>query len=640
MQVRFEDGSEPIADLRVHRLDHVDSLNQPFTLTLGITSIDTAVEPRQVLGKQVVVELVGEPCLSHLRGVVAGFRQRTALGGPEGASKYEMVVRPPLWLLARRFGRRIHQDATAVEVIAIRLAALGGVAPARVLKVGRPLERREYTAQYDETDLAFVQRLLAENHLVAFFDWTAEGAWTIVDDLGSAAPAAPAPLVFRPPSGMVETMPHALSLATSDELGEVDVSLRDYDFEHPQLVRSSPAGLDGRAAMTVRQPNERGSREELRVGRFDSDQQGTAIAGRELEALRAKDHVVTCGLNFGLSAGSSFTLVDHPRADLGREFVAIGATIVLDDGLVLEGQEAKGQERRYQVTCVPRTRAHFEDPVVRPRVPATEVGFVVGDGGPGTVDVDEYGRVKVELLWDRRDLRRGNPTLWVRVSQAWTGANHGIVTLPRLGDEVLVSYLGGDPDQPIVVGRAHNALSRTPLSLPDPDQTLSIWRSRTIGGDGYNEILMDDAMGRERLWLRAEREHRLRVLGSSFVEIDGDSSVTVGGNCDVDVKKNLSVKSASFYQQSGPHEVHTSKSLHSARDAMRLESDTIVIEGKSKVQIVCGGSDITLTPGAITITSGSVTVRTSGDTKIDADGTVDINAGAVVDIDGPLITLN
>jgi type VI secretion system secreted protein VgrG len=205
------------------------------------------------------------------------------------------------------------------------------------------------------------------------------------------------------------------------------------------------------------------------------------------------------------------------------------------------------------------------------------------------------------------------------------------VTLPRIGDEVLVSYLGGDPDQAIVVGRAHNALTRTPLKLPDPDRTLSLWRSRTIGGDGYNEILMDDAPGGERLWLRAERHHKLHVKGSSDVLVDGDSHVTVGGDCEVKVKGALEVQSASFTQETGPHETRTTSTKHSARDEMVLESSSILIEGTSQVRLVCGGSEITLTPGGVTIKGGSVTVE-GDEVKIAATG--------VTDIDGALITLN
>ncbi len=631
-QLYFEDALEPIADVRVHRLEYLDALNQPFLLTLGLTSTDPSVDPAQVLGKRAVVDLEGEPWLARMAGTVVAFRQRTAVTGlTNGESAYEAVVRPPLWLLARRFGRRVHQNATALDVIAATLAALGGVAPAPVSRVGRSLPSREYTVQYDETDLAFVRRILAENHLVSFFDWGAGGAWTIVDALSSAAPVVPSPLVYRPPTGLVPSAPHALALTTNDELAETHLSLRDYNFEHPQLARAAPAGLDGQADVAPGLPNERGAREELQIGRFESDQDGAAIAGRELEALRSKEHVVTCTINFAMAAGTRFVLLDHPRTDLGQELVTVGATISLDDALELDGEERRVAGRRYQVTCVPSGRAHYEEPIVRPRVPATEVGFVVGDGAEGTVDVDSYGRVKVELLWDRRDLRKGNPTMWVRVSQAWAGANLGIVTLPRIGDEVLVSYLGGNPDQPIIVGRVHNALSRTPLALPDPDRTLSIWRSRTIGGDGYNEILMDDAQGAERLWLRAEREHRLYVKGSSSVEIDGDSSVHVGGDCKVEVEKNLSVKSASFYQQSGPHEVRTSRSVHSARDEIRLESDTIVLEATSTIKLVCGGSEITLTPGGINISGGKISVKGS---------LVEIEGQTLVDIDGAQIHLN
>lgn len=174
-------------------------------------------------------------------------------------------------------------------------------------------------------------------------------------------------------------------------------------------------------------------------------------------------------------------------------------------------------------------------------------------------------------------------------------------------------------------------MTRTPLQLPDPDRTLSVWRSRTIGGDGYNEILMDDAAGAERLWLRAERHHKLHVKGSSDVLIDGDSNVTVGGDCTVQVAKALDVTSASFNQETGPHETRSSKTKHTARDEMVLESDSILIEGTSQVRIVCGGSEITLTPGGVSIKGGSITIE-GDEVKIAATG--------VTDIDGALITLN
>jgi type VI secretion system secreted protein VgrG len=508
------------------------------------------------------------------------------------------------------------------------LAELGGVADAPQNRCGRVLPVADVVVQYDETDLHFIRRVLSEAHLVGFFDPSADHAWTLCDNVTSAAAPLPTPLVFRPPSGLVPSSPHVLALSTEDALSVRETSLRDYNFEHPQLSRAVPAGLDGQAESSPALPHELGQHQGFEIGRFTTDQDASAIATRELQARRSPDHTVVCITNFALTAGSRFLLLDHPRTDLGTDFIVIASTVVVDDSSTEAGSVGG---RRYEATCIPASQPHFATPVAKPRVPASESAFIVGDGPEGTVEVDAYGRVKIELPWDRRDLRRGNPTRWVRVSQAWAGSNLGIVTLPRIGDEVLVSYLGGDPDQAIVVGRAHNALTRTPLQLPDPDRTLSVWRSRTIGGDGYNEILMDDAPGGERLWLRAERHHKLHVKGSSDVLVDGDSHVTVGGDCEVKVKGALDVQSASFTQETGPHETRTTKTKHTARDELVLESSSILIEATSEVRLVCGGSEITLTPGGVTIKGGSVTVE-GDEVKIAATG--------VTDIDGALITLN
>lgn len=445
VQLIFDDGTSPIADLSVFHLRYEDALNQPYALTLRFTSSDPAVVPSQVLGARVVVEMRGEPWLSKVPGIVASFHQKTALAGSSvGASIYELVVRPALWLLSRRTARRIHQNVTAIGAVEATLAELGGVAGAPASRCARTLETADVIVQYDETDLHFVRRVLAEAHLVAFFDPGAEHAWVLTDNLASAATPLPTPLVFRPPTGLIPSAPHVLSLSTADGLGTAETSLRDYNFEHPQLVRSSPAGLDGQARSVPSLPNERGQRQSFQVGRFDSDHDGDDIAARELVAERSQCHVVTCTTNFAMPCGSRFLLLDHPRTDLGTDFVVIASTITLDDGSSAGG----GEGRRYESTCIPAAQPHHVPILSRPRIPASESAFVVGDGPEGTVEVDAYGRVKIEFPWDRRDLRSGNPTRWVRVSQAWAGSNLGIVTLPRIGDEVLVSYLGGDPISP------------------------------------------------------------------------------------------------------------------------------------------------------------------------------------------------
>ncbi len=632
VSLRFDDGGpQPFSTIRVHSAEYIDEINEPYSLTLGITSTDPSVDPREVVGRDVTVVFEGEPWLGEIRGLVGACRQRSAMGLAGELSAYEVSVAPPLWLLARRFARRIHQNKAANDIITATLAAAGAAPP--MSRVGRTLAVPEYTAQYDETDLQFVRRLLSENHLVAFFDHTHGGVLTITDSIASAASVVPTPLVFRPETGLVSDAPHVVGIGSVLALDVTRVSLRDYDFEHPLLARARPYGLEGNATVPRAEtlPHEVGSHEELRVGRFSAEREAGELAERDLVARRGPSHALSWAPSFAMHTGSRFTLRDHPRADLGEDFVVIGSRIRIDDGTAFEGDAPRKPGRRYLCRCVPAATPHYARPVERPRLPGAESAFVVGDGTEGSVDVDEFGRVKLELPWDRRDLRGGNPTRWVRVSQGWAGANRGMVTLPRIGDEVLVAYLGGDPDEPVVVGRVHNALARTPLDLPDPDRTVSLWRSRTIGGDGYNEILMDDAPGKERLWLRAEREHRLQVNQGSTVNVDGDAAVTVGGDASVRVANDLKVRSASYEQETGPLEIRSTTSKQVARDELSLESDTIRLEASSKIELRCGGVSLVLTPGGATLTGGKVTI-TGGNIHLKADG--------VVDVDGALITLN
>lgn len=226
----FTSGPDPFPSLRVHRVELVDALNEPFTLTVEITSTDPAVDPRAVVGREARLALEGEPFLPELRGLVKRCRQRTSVALPDGASLYDVSIVPPLWLLANAFGRRIHQGKTAVEIVTATLASHAAVASAQPqVKLTRAPRVHEYRAQYDETDLAFVRRVLADEHISAYFDPTNGGAWTLSDDLSSSAPVVPVPLVFRPPTDLLTTTPHVLHLVAEGELATRAVSLRDYD---------------------------------------------------------------------------------------------------------------------------------------------------------------------------------------------------------------------------------------------------------------------------------------------------------------------------------------------------------------------------------------------------------------------------
>jgi len=337
---------------------------------------------------------------------------------------------------------------------------------------------------------------------------------------------------------------------------------------------------------------------------------------------------------------------DHPRLDTGDELLVVAARIHIADGVALpfggstaeagSPTETATARRLYSLRCIRVGQGYVPPRRRKPRAIGPESAFVVGGLGEGQIDVDEHGRVLIEHVWDRRDLRTGTPSRRVRVSQAWAGANRGFVTLPRIGDEVLVGYHDGDPDQPIVVGRVHNRVARTPLDLPAPDESVSTWRSRTVGGDGYNQVLMDDEPGAERLELRAERtrtdltqgDETSTVGGQYTVDIGQDAVLRVHGSVDFAVDGNVDGKVG------GDTRLELQGNLETlVGGSARLNADGgWVISGPS-IELQAGGASIKLGGGKVVIKADSAIIIESG-------GDVKITAGAVVDVDGALITLN
>ncbi len=277
----------------------------------------------------------------------------------------------------------------------------------------------------------------------------------------------------------------------------------------------------------------------------------------------------------------------------------------------------------------------------KPRVHGTQTAFVVGGYGK-EIDVDPLGRVDVEFRWDRRDRKIGGLSRRVRVSQGWAGPGSGFVMLPRVGDEVIVSYLDGDPDEPIVIGRVHNAVIATPLTLPK-EQTQSVWRSRSSpGGAGFNQILMEDAAGAERLDLRAERDFRTDTGRNSATTVGVDQSTKIGGHSSIVVAGTQSISAGAVAISAGPYKINAQTvtinasvaMTRSAGDVMKdnstnhfietgglwvsatsivqMMASRILLQGDAEVTLVSGGSAITITPGGITIASkGPVTVTGS-----------------------------
>lgn len=523
IDVRLTFPRSGVTGFEIHQLDYRDALNELFELTLDVTSTDPEVDLSGVVGEDIVVELKGEPFLKEVRGIVRRVRQLSA--EPTGVSRYELVVVPPLWLTTRGADHRIFQDLTADDVARVVVGAYGGRIPEpRSLIASPDRPPREYRVQYGETDADFMFRALAEEGLISYFaHGSGRSDWVLAEDTAFTDDGAPR-VRFVPPVGvgMSAPEPTVSFIAITSSIETSMVTVRDYDFKKPEYVLEQRAETSQRAF--VREATL--ERYEFLTNRFAAatEKHGEALARRYLEEARSERRTFECHTSFALAAGGRFTVEAHPRADVNGQLLVIRSRCTVAEGA--DGRPV----RRHVLVCVPAEDPWRPARRPKPRIFGTQTAFVVGNkAGVDEIDVDEHGRVKVEFRWDRRDLHEGNPTRFVRVSQGWAGADYGMVMLPRVNEEVIIAYLDGDPDEPVIVGRLHNAWSVAPLKLP-AEKTRSIWKSKTSpGGEGFNQIMMEDKKGAELLELHAHRDNLVTVGATQTVDVGGDQKVHVEG---------------------------------------------------------------------------------------------------------------
>ncbi|WP_437649638.1 type VI secretion system Vgr family protein [Sorangium sp. So ce362] len=526
IDVRLTFPTSGVTGFEVHQLDYRDALNDLFELTLDVVTTDPEVDLSSVVGEEIVVELDGEPFLKKVHGIVRRVRQLSA--EPTGVSRYELAVVPPLWLSTRAADHRIIQNLTADDVCEVVASAYGGRIPAPSSLIASPdRPAREYRVQYGETDFDFMFRALADEGLISYFDHGSRSSdWVLAEDTAFTDDGAPR-VPFVPPTGagMSAAAPTVSFIAITSSIETSMVTVRDYDFKKPEYVLDQRVETSQKAF--VREATL--ERYEFTTNRFTaaSEKHGEALAKRYLEEARSERRVFECHTSFALGAGGRFTVEEHPRADVNGQLLVIRSRCTVTAGA--DGHPV----RRHVLVCVPAGDPWRPARRPKPRIFGTQTAFVVGNkAGVDEIDVDEHGRVKVEFRWDRRDLHEGNPTRFVRVSQGWAGLDYGMVMLPRVNEEVIIAYLDGDPDEPVVVGRLHNAWSVSPLKLP-AEKTRSIWKSKTSpGGDGFNQIMMEDKKGAELLELHAHRDNVVTVGANQGVDVGGDQKLHVAGKRD------------------------------------------------------------------------------------------------------------
>jgi type VI secretion system secreted protein VgrG len=551
-------------------------------------------------------------------GVARRFEQREA--EPTGLSTYVLGIVPQLWLATQRQDNRVFQHLT-VPAIVREVLAHHRIEPESELDESRyPVQ--EYRVQYGESDFAFVSRLLEDAGVTYRFAWHPEKGTRLVlsDALHRSEPRAGGALPFvAEPSGR-PTTPLVTRVSASREMKAGAYTIRDFDFRHRldfELVgkarhraSSHEGGVEAALEQYHYQPGAfvTEGTDGQRLPAHADAREGTALAERSLEAERAGDQIVSYHANVvDLAPGSVFSIGGHPRARIAapNALLAVSLTVTGTEGadMSITGRAVAASAPHRPAKVTPR-----------PRIAGVQSAIVVGPAGE-EIHTDEHGRVRVQFHWDRSGTRDERSSCWIRVSQGWAGSGFGMTVIPRVGQEVLVGFFEGDPDQPAIVGRVYNAQNLTPYKLPE-HKTRSVWRSAsTPAGDpaGYNEIMFEDARGAELLAIRAERDLRKTVTRSEVERTGEDRTITVGRN------RSTTVGGVDATQAGARHSVTVGGAESGAP------------------------TGIELTHGRLVCTTGEASITFDGaHLSLEAQGNVTIVAhdGDVVIKGGPLVKIN
>ncbi|MBN3238635.1 type VI secretion system tip protein VgrG [Pectobacterium carotovorum] len=596
LQFTVKVGALPASTFSVVDFQLSEALNQPFALSLNLASPLPGIDFGAVLDQpcELLVWYEGE-LQRRVNGIISAFAQ-----GDTGfrRTRYQAEVRPALWRLGLRTNARIFQAQKPEAIIGALLEEAGITDYAFALRNEHAV--REYCVQYRESDLAFITRLAAEEGLYFFHEFE-EGKHRLVfaDDAGALAKGPE--LFFNLATQGLSEGAYVRRFRYAEAVRTAEVALKDYSFKTPAygLLHNKMSG---------ELEHQRESYQHFDYpGRFKQDPSGKAFTGYRLDALRAGAMTGSGESNAAeLMPGSSFTLTEHPNLALNIAWQLVAITHSGQQPQALE-EESGGEPTTYSNSfeVVKASTTWRADLPYKPMVDGPQIATVVGPAGE-EIYCDQYGRVKLQFPWDRYGASDDQSSCWVRVSQGWAGGQYGLIAIPRIGHEVIVSFLEGDPDQPIVTGRTFHATNPSPYPLPANKTRTSI-RTSTHKGAGFNELRFEDQAGQEEVFIHAQKDMNTVVLNNRSTGVGVDHAENVGRDQVSVIGRHqiLNVVENQGTEIQGAQKVI----IGAGRETEVTMNDKLTVTGN--ITITSTGGNIELTTGA-----GSLTIYKNGDIDI------------------------
>lgn len=610
-----------VADaLRVLRYDGHEGLSELFHFQLVVHDTQEGVAVADLVGAAATLSLRGEgEAPRYVHGLIRRA-EHTSQGDKTRGLRVSLV--PHVFRLRYRHQSRIFQEMEAPAIIeqVLKDAEISDYQLALV----ESYAKREYCVQYQESDWDFVTRLMEEEGIHFFFEHEEGGGKLFIADSNAAHDdiAGEATVKFRGSTGALGSEEHVHRLDFGEEVRPGKVTMRDYNYLTPSVSLEATSNADRFDDLEVYEF----------PGRYKDDSGGSNRSQRLLDAHQAARRTghgeSSCPR---LTPGSKFTLIDNSNDALNQEYLVTGVVHRGSEPAIEHGAPEAYQNRfrviPAGVTFRPVPKTH------RPVVHGVQTAVVVGPGGE-ELHTDEHGRIKIQFHWDRVAPGDETASCWVRVGQSWAGGGWGAFHLPRVGHEVIVDFIEGNPDRPLVIGSVYHASNVPPLSLPD-EATKSTLKSDSVQGDGHNEIRFEDKADKEEIYLHAQKDLNAEVLN--------DQSWKIGANKTTEVTGDHEEKVEGEFKLTVEKDITVNGSANMTEDV--AEERTIIVG--NKLTIECGDCKVTMESGGkVEIEAKEVSVRgsdevkvTGGKIKVEGDK-VDVKASGKVKVEGSNVTMN
>ncbi|QTE95770.1 type VI secretion system Vgr family protein [Shewanella algae] len=615
MRFGFKAGSLAEDSLSVLSFKLEESLSSPYVVELELLSRRDDIKASDLVDQSGVLSWWQDgECQRELHGIVSRFGR-----GDSGhrQTRYRLRLEPALSRLQLRRNSRIFQEKSLTDIIAVLFGEMGITDYAFRCDPRHESRKREYCVQYGESDFDFFERLTREAGLFYYFEHSSDKHTLVLCDALDKLSLSPYSYPYNALAGGRAEQASVRSAEYRHRRAESGATLKDYSFRKPAYSFLQPSTEDADWQQS-------GYEHFDYPGRYKDDADGKLFSKVRLAGLRREsEQLLLKSDQLQALSGQKFALSEHPDASLNREWVIVGVSHTGEQGNAAEeDNSSRGTTYSNEIVAVPSSMQWQAEPKAKPQMAGPQIATVVGPKDE-EIFCDEYGRVKVQFPWDRYAKGDEHGSCWIRVSQGWAGGQYGFMALPRIGHEVIVSFLDGDPDQPIITGRAFHAVNQVPYALP-AHKTRTVLKTQSHKGEGSNELRFEDEAGEEEIYLHAQKDLNLltendrheHIKHDSHLDVDNERRSRIGGN------DHLTVLGESRQQVTGDKSLIVDGSLHlkagsvwvnETGDEIHIKAgQKVVLESSSEITVKAGGSFVKVDPAGVHLSGPGINLNAGG----------------------------